>query len=36
MRSIYKDFKYELFAKTMIITRNNNKIKTQQYIVIKK
>ena len=35
MKSLYKEFKYELYTKTILITRNNIKIKTQQYILIK-
>ena len=35
MRSIYKQFNYNLYVKSVIISKDNKKIKTQQYSVFK-
>jgi hypothetical protein len=35
IRSLYKEFNFELYPKTILITRNNQKIKSQQYAILK-
>jgi|688.fasta_scaffold71341_2 hypothetical protein len=34
IRSIYKEFKYDLYIKTILVTRNDKKFKAQQYAVV--